>query len=212
MLADKVHELLETTRDLALERVYRVITPRRPLPPEVASWRVAFCGASVGYNWRLPLVYPGITTFTEYAFDKGPLVERALGGSPEAVVLKQCAAYFPEHGGETDRVAFCEWIERIGAAGSRPIIATVVPVTATHAAAHPGRAEGLWAFNDWLRELASERNLTLLDLERTLRISRNDRHLRAGLDDGDGLHLRYGTYRAYLDHLLPIALLDAYLR
>ena len=122
MLANKLHELLEATRDLALERVYRVITPSKPLPPEVASWRVAFCGASVGHSWRLPLVYPGVTTLTEYAFDKGPLVERALGGSPEAVVLKQCAAYFPEHGGEADRAACCEWVERIHAAGSRPMM------------------------------------------------------------------------------------------
>ncbi len=212
MLPSNVHELWETGWDLALERIYRVITPQKPLPPEVASWRVAFCGASVGSCWRLPLVYPRVTTYTEYAFDKTPILDRALAAGPDAVVLKECAAYFPKHGDEVDRSAFVGWIERIAGSGSRPIIATVVPVTANHAGANPGRVEAIWDFNDWLRELCAKRDLPLLDLERALRVSSNDRHLREGLDDGDGLHLRYSTYRAYLDHLLPIALFAAHQR
>jgi hypothetical protein len=90
------------------------------------------------------------------------------------------------------------------------VLATVVPVTRSHAKDRPGRAEGLWAFNDWLRELCVSEGLALLDLEAALRTSASDRHLDDRLDSGDGLHLSRKTYRGYMDSLIPPLLLRAF--
>jgi ADP-ribose pyrophosphatase YjhB (NUDIX family) len=54
-----------------------------------------------------------------------------------------------------------------------------------------------------VRELAEEQKVPLLDLEAALRCSPEDRHLAAGLDSGDGLHLSRSTYRDRLDPLIP---------
>jgi lysophospholipase L1-like esterase len=87
------------------------------------------------------------------------------------------------------------------------VLATVVPVTRGHAAAEPGRAEAVWAFNDWLRELAEASGVPLLDLEAALRCSTADRHLDEQLASPDGLHLRRAAYRTRLDPLiLPLLL------
>ncbi len=120
--------------------------------------------------------------------------------------------YFPKHGGPAGHEAYAHWMDPIDHAGIQPVVVTVVPVTAAHAATHPGRAESLWAFNDALRTLARDRHLPLLDLERALRVSRQHRALRPGLDTGDGLHLKNRTYRERLDHLIPIALMAAWRR
>ena len=179
-----------------------------PLPAEVRNWKVVFIGASVGSAWRLDLVYPNIRTYAAYQFDKTALVEQAIAERPDAILLKECAAYFPA-GGE-DRRAFRSWVDRIILAGIAPIIATVVPVTAQHEQLHHGRSRAIAAFNDWLRELAEAKGLPLLDLEQALRPSASSRQLVEGLDSGDGLHLRRQTYRQTLDHLIPLALMEGW--
>lgn len=184
-----------------------MLTPEKPLPAEVADWKIIFCGASVGYAWRLHLVYPNVRTLTDYRFDKTNIVEEALDAHPDAVIVKECAAYFPD--GDTDIEVYAGWMRQLREGGTRPIAATVVPVTRAHAQAHAGRAEGLWAFNDELRALCQAEGYALLDLERALRVSANDRHLRPEIADRDGLHLPRRSYRECLDHLVPVALLDA---
>jgi len=180
-----------------------------PLPPSVAEKRVVFVGASVGKAWRLPLVFPNIQTLDEYSFDKSEPLERAIAASPDAIILKECAAYFPSRG-DVDTGLVERWVARIRQAGVRPVLATVVPVTAVHARDNPGRQEELTAFNDWLRSYAAAEGIALLDLEQALRVSSADRHLDHRLDSGDGLHLSWQTYRRHLDPLIPPLLLRTF--
>jgi len=196
---------MERARDRATDLALAAVTHRIPLPPQVADRRVIFIGASVAKDWRLHLVFPRIKTLVTYEFDKSPLVEQALGQRPDAVVIKECAAYFPGPGVRRELVQ--GWVRQIRAAGARPALATVVPVTREHAAGKPGRAEGLWAFNDWLRALCESEGVPLLDLEAALRCSAADRHLDERLDSGDGLHLTRRTYRRQMDGLIPPLLL-----
>lgn len=192
-------------RDAAGDAIRSLYTHDIPLPARVARKKVILVGASVGKAWRLHLVYPNIRTFALYDFDKTPSIRKAIAARPDAIIIKECAAYFPSP--EVDRALVEGWIRQIRSAGIRPVLATVVPVTRAHAQAHPGRADGLWAFNDWLRELAAAESIPLLDLEARLRISDADRHLVTGLDDGDGLHLARTTYRHHMDQLiLPLLL------
>lgn len=196
---------MERARDRATDLALSVVTRRVPLPPQVAEKRVVFIGASVAKDWRLHLAFPRIETLVTYEFDKSPLVEQALGLRPDAIVIKECAAYFPGSGVSRELVQ--GWVRRIREAGVRPALATVVPVTREHAARKPGRAEGLWAFNDWLRALGENEGVPLLDLEAALRCSAADRHLDDRLDSGDGLHLTRRTYRRQMDGLIPPLLL-----
>lgn len=206
-----IRDFAERIQAFANDRILLpLITPSRELPPEVRSWEVIFVGASVTYAWRLPLVYENISTLTAYRFDKSPEIDEAIARRPDAVVIKECAAYFPNDGIDRDLVEL--WVDRLKDSNIRPILATVLPVSQAHAAQHPGRIEGIWAFNDWLRELARDRRIGLLDLERAVRISERDRHLRDDLHTGDGLHLKRRSYREHLDHLLPTALLAAHER
>jgi len=205
----RIRDLAERIQAFAADRiVLPLITPRKPLPPEVTSWQVIFVGASLTYAWRIPLVYPNFSILTAYHFDKSPQIDAAIARRPQAVVIKECAAYFPNN--EVNRDLIELWVDRLKAVNIAPILATVVPVTRAHASKHPQRIEEIWAFNDWLGELASDRQVTLLDLERALRISEQDRHLREDLHSGDGLHLKMRTYRNHLDHLIPTALLSAH--
>jgi hypothetical protein len=166
---------------------------------------VLVLGASVAKAWRLHRLFPNVRALELYQFDKTPLLEQAVEQRPDAAVIKHCAAYFP--GDEGRRRLVGGWLDQLRGAGIRPALATVAPVTRQHADRVPGRAEGLWAYNDWLRTLADEQQVPLLDLEAALRCSAADRHLQPRLDGGDGLHLNRRAYREVLDSLIPPLLL-----
>ena len=215
MVTDRLKALLpwrvrnagQVLRRRAEDAALSLITHKIPLPASVAHKQLHFLGASVGLDWRLHLVFPNIRTFTAYQFDKAQLVADSLTGSmPDGVIIKECAAYFPsdEQGRE---LLVRGWIRGLRDAGIRAALATVVPVTAEHAAAAPGRAEGLWAFNDWAREFCQDEGVPLLDLEAALRVSAEDRHLDPALHCGDGLHLSQRAYRRHVDLLIPPLLL-----
>ena len=204
----RVRDRLSRWRFAAENRALSLVTRPVPLPVSVAHREVLFLGASVGRDWRLHLVFPTIETLTAYQFDKGELVERAVQRAPDAVIIKECAAYFPPKRPHAEQIP--AWVERLRGAGIRPALATVVPVTREHARLVPGRAEGLWEVNDWLRDFARAEGVPLLDLEEALRISADERYLRDGLDSGDGLHLRRATYRERLDGLVPPLLLRTF--
>lgn len=197
----RIEQLVEWGQDLIRDRLLALRTPRPPLPEAVARLRVLLLGASVGKAWRLHVVYPNLRALAHYAFDKGPILEGAIASRPDAIIIKECAAYFPDDG--VDRSLLPGWLRRIRTAGIRPVLATVVPVTRAHAARAPGRVEAIWAFNDWLRGLAAEEKVPLLELEAALRCSPEDRHLDERFDSGDGLHLCGVAYRARLDPLIP---------
>lgn len=194
-----------------------------------AERHVILLGASVGREWRIEELPERagrpeyrLEFVARYDFDKGPELEQILSrrsGRPDAVILKECAAYFP---GDLDRyrALVTSWVGRCREAGVVAIPATVAPVLvrrgwtgrvraalrAARGRPHPRRRlEGLLAYNDWLRRFAAEEGLTVLDLEASLRVGEDDRSLPEDLHSGDGLHLNEEAYRR-LDAIVPRAL------
>ena len=207
MLPWRVRNAGEAMRRRAEDAALSLATRQIPLPASVAHRRVHFLGASVGRDWRLHLVFPNIRTFTAYQFDKAELVASShTWPRPDGVIIKECAAYFPSEEQGRERLVQ-RWARGLRDAGIRVALATVVPVTVDHAALAPGRAEGLWAFNDWARGFCLEEGVHLLDLEATLRVSAGDRSLDPAWHSGDGLHLNRRAYRKRLDRLIPPLLL-----
>lgn len=188
---------------------------------------VVLLGASISRDWRLEQFAQrtGMTAFDvvalqEYAFDKSRLLVEVLTRPrlPDAIVIKECAAYFPGDPA-TYRMQVTQWIDRIAQAGVLPVLATTVPVTRKLALPvrlrrffrrhvlgqslpdSNRRLQALLEYNDWIRRHAGERDLPVLDLERAVRIADADRALDPAYDDGDGLHLNANGYRA-LDAVL----------
>ncbi len=143
-------------------------------PPEE---RVVFFGASITESWPLKGYFP-----------ERPFINRGEGGElafqmlrryqrdvvdlkPKAVVLKLCAINFkpkaPTQG--VTRAEYREMFERAHAAGIKPVLATVVPVSKTWAERNgPGVQEGVLAFNEWVRAEARKRRLALADYHTAL--------------------------------------------
>jgi hypothetical protein len=188
----------------------RILVPPATLPVEVLASRVVLVGASVSTHWNVEVRYPCVSLRPLFDFDKTPAVDELLAAEPrpDAIILKECAAYFPGPL-EPRKPLVVGWIDRIAAAGVVPILATVVPVTAAHARGAPGRLEGILEFNEWAREVAKERSLPQLDLEAALRVGLDDPHLDPALATRDGLHLRREAYRRRLDPILAPVLVQA---
>jgi hypothetical protein len=201
-----------------------VATGSRAEPaPAGAPVRFALVGASIGQGWDLPAFpermhlegirfeYVGV-----FDFDKTLAVRDLLARPtqrPEVLVLKECASYFPGDLAHYQTL-LRGWIAAARNAGVLPVPATVAPVVAPHGRwerlrrfvrtrllGRPDRSQQIRAFNEWLRQLAAEEGLPLLDLEAALRVSDTDRSLRPDLTSGDGLHLNAKGY-ALLDAAL----------
>jgi hypothetical protein len=199
-----------------------------------AERRIVLIGASIGKAWnieKLPerirrsgFVFEYVGTGT---FEKGPQLKEILGRTPPpaAVILKECAAYFP---GDLKAYesAMRAWALECRARGVVPILATVVPVTRLHNVKkflidivkfrnpfkfggpfREKRLRSILAYNDWLRGLAAETGAPLLDLEAALRRSAADRRLKSEWARYDGLHLKPGAYKV-LDKTMA-SLLDS---
>ena len=193
--------------------------------------RILLLGASVGGAWNIPGL-PGRTGLKGYefeyvhggsSFDKGAALNKILdrrGNRPDAVFLKECAAYFP---GDLERykALMIGWIAQCREKGIVPIPTTVVPVTGFHAYKKFGidilklrnpfryglpfgqrRLKSILVYNDWIRAYCRESGLSFLDLEAALRKSPRKRKLRSSLARVDGLHLKPKAY-PLLDKIVP---------
>ena len=201
--------------------------------------KVVLIGASVGKAWdiigfpqrvgsdRYRASYIGV-----YRFDKSEAVEQVLADKqspPDAVILKECAAYFPSDISFTDSKRLMQqWIGDIRQQEIIPIPATVAPVTPEHddrfkthnpikrivkrimGISMMTRIERICEYNDWITAYAKTAGLPLLDLEGALRNSDSDRFLRNEWTSGDGLHLNDSAYQRLdtvlkktLDNLFP---------
>jgi hypothetical protein len=181
------------------------------------SKRIVYIEASTVNNWKLDgfAARTGIERYRfevlrEYEFDKSKLVGQVLAGGsprPDAVIVQECSTYFPGDMMAYQRL-YRGWIENLQARGLRTVIATVVP---------PARSSGWWqsakdfikqrllgrssrleqvvAFNEWLRALGAERKIPVLDLERLMRVSAENRHMRDEYNVGDGIHLSPAAYQ-----------------
>lgn len=184
-----------------------------------AKKHIVLLGASVGKKWKIENLpqrihndkytyeYVGV-----YSFDKTEQLQELLLRKehiPDVIFIKECAAYFP---GNLDhyKSLMQNWIEACQESDIIPIPATVVPVIRSSSLQtrakdviksilgkprSTARLSGLLAFNDWIRSYAAQNGLTVLDLEKALRISDSDRSLRLDLHSGDGLHLNENSYR-----------------
>lgn len=188
---------------------------------------IVLLGASVGKAWDFPGLPSRVSagdytceSVTEYRFNKSDELTAILGRAqdkPDAVIIKECAAFFPGDFSKYQGLVH-RWVGECRSAGVVPILATVVPVTRTYAlrtfALHlirgkilypKGTFEGIIAYNDWVREYAAEEGLALLDLEAAVRVSSRDRHLKESFARRDGLHLNTKAYRE-LDRIVVPAL------
>lgn len=185
-----------------------------PLAEASPPRRVVLLGASVGEAWDLPhaarrmkradfaVAYSGL-----YDFDKTPALDKVLARPPrpDAVIIKECAAYFPG-----DLPAYQKlvkgWVARCRRAGVRVILTTSCTVTQ-----RGEQLRAIAAYNDWIRAWAARETLVVLDLEAGVRRSAQDRRLRADFAQEDGLHLVDAAYRR-LDPILFQALDRAFPR
>ncbi len=193
---------------------------------------VVLLGASVGQAWHIESLPDRLGAARgyrfeyvgEYAFDKTEALMKILQrkqNKPDAVIIKECAAYFP--GDLKNYQGLMKgWVQECKKEGVIPIPTTVVPVVSTRnkpikdrlkdfiktLLGRPTTAtqlEGIFRYNDWVREYAAQEGLTALDLEAPLRTSRDDRSLRVDLHSGDGLHLNAKAYEM-LDSIVAPAL------
>jgi hypothetical protein len=189
---------------------------------------VMLVGASVGKAWKLAdftrRTNDGahlLESVAVYDFDKTEMIEEILmrpkrkfrltktyllgffkpaPQRPDAIILKECAAYFP---GDLERYKglMTKWVARIREAGIEVMVATVVPVTERRAGEQPGKIEGIRAYNDWVHEFAQRERIPVLDLEAAMATQDGRRFLRDEWTSGDGLHLNAQAYQA-LDQTL----------
>ena len=178
-----------------------------PLPPDALRLTV------VPYRFE----YVG-----KYQFDKTDSLQEILKrkeNKPDAIFLKECAAYFPG-----DLPKYQElmkgWVTQCKQAGVIPIPTTVVPMIrdlplktrvkdlikwvigrSTQGSIHTSRLTGILQYNDWIKSYPLKEGLVVLDLETPLHVSNEDRSLRLDLHSGDGLHLNEKAY-ALLDKIV----------
>lgn len=196
---------------------------------------VLLLGASVGKAWeieglsrRLGLKDYRFEYVGKYDFDKTDALKAILArkeNRPDAVFIKECAAYFP---GDLDKYKKLieGWVKECRSAGVTPIPTTVVPVIRDESLKtrtkdfikrligrppSDARLTGILAYNDWIKSYAVKEGLVVLDLEAPLRVSGSDRSLRKDLHSGDGLHLNAKAY-ALLDPIVPPVLSKALMK
>ena len=135
------------------------------------SLRVVFLGASITNRWDLGRDFPRVH-----------MVNRGVGGQlvpsmlarfkrdvidlkPKAVVIKFCSINIRPHLPQSvlrDGMTMMTQLAQDN--GIEPIVATIIP--AGKPEAHIGDfsvADSLQAFNDWVRQMAAENNLRLID-------------------------------------------------
>ena len=185
---------------------------------------VVLLGASVGHDWKIESLLERLKQVGsaqnyrfeyvgEYDFDKTkPLMAilQRKENKPDAIVIKECAAYYPGDLRQYQEL-MKGWVKECRNAGVVPIPTTVVPVISSKnktiveiakdfiksllgRPTTSSQLEGIFQYNDWIREYAAQEGLTVLDLEAPLRTSQDDRSLRVDLHSGDGLHLNSKAY------------------
>ncbi len=186
---------------------------------------IVLLGASVGEGWNIEALPNRMSQAKtkdsmnyrfeyvgEYQFDKSNALQQILKrkeNKPDAIFIKECAAYFPGNFGQYQKL-MKSWIEECKRAGVIPIPTTVVPVIRdmslkTEIKDYIKRLIGrspsslklttIGEYNDWIKSYAQKEGLIILDLEAPLRISETDRSLNLDLHAGDGLHLNEKAYR-----------------
>lgn len=193
---------------------------------------VVLLGASVGHDWKIDSLperlgqNSGANRYSfefvgDYQFDKTQTLRTLLQrrkNRPDAILLKECAAYFPGDLSQYQEL-MKGWIKECRDAGVIPVPTTVVPVirqqslmsrikdTVKFLLGRPTsgmQLERITQYNEWIRSYAASEKLAVLDLEAAVRKSAEDRSLRTDLHSGDGLHLNAGAYRLLDPIVVPV--------
>jgi len=182
---------------------------------------VVLVGASIGNAWKFNELAErvGADGFQlEFiplydSFDKSLAIDDIVSRSelPDVVIIKECSVYFP--GDMADyKNKITQWTQQLAEKNIDVVFATSVPVSERTGVTSkvkglikgimgkPDKMKQLAAYNDWLREVAEQRGLAVLDLEATLRVSDENRYMNPKYDRGDHVHLNADAYQA-LDKL-----------
>jgi hypothetical protein len=180
-------------------------------PRESGSKYIVLVGASVGKAWKFEEIPNRLSWKSDiilgfrakYDFDKSDIIDSliALPVPVSGVIIKECAAYFPRDI-EQSKKLIKEWVALLTSHQITPILATIVPVTKEHDAKHPGRLITILEFNDFIRQFAFQEKILVLDLEKAVRMSEMDRHLKNEYAQPDGLHLVRKAYDEALDGIV----------
>jgi len=180
---------------------------------ELENAKIAFVCASVGSNWNIKEHFPdlNITVYDEYQFDKGNRISEILSSEkPDIMIIKECAAYFPPDSQGSSMSAYQDlirdWVNLCRGENVIPVLTTVVPIDPDNPSNWAGQLESILEYNDWIKEYCSDENISVLDLEKALRVSDGDRTLNPSYDSGDGLHPNDIAYSEKLDPILIPAL------
>ncbi len=134
-----------------------------------------------------------------FEFDKSPAIESIVKSplKPDAVVIKECAAYFPRDT-ESGIIKMKDWVKELADRGIPTILATVVPVTKENDQ-KSNRMKSINQFNQALRSLGKKEGIPVLDLQNALSEGDGHGYLRNDYAAVDGLHLKKDAYTKTLD-------------
>ena len=154
--------------------------------------RILLLGASVGQAWKLEewpqrmqinkYIFESIAV---YQFDKTEALNEILmrpkrkfrltktyirsflmpvSPKPDVIIIKECSGYFPNDLEKYESL-ITQWVAQCKAAGIKPIITTVVPITEELAKRIPGKLDAIIVYNDWVKEYTLKTGIGCLDLE-----------------------------------------------
>ena len=210
---NKVYTIKISRTDIKGMLLYRNLKINT-IPVEGGSKYLVLVGASIGKAWKFENLPDRLNlgpefvfgNRTKYDFDKSSDIE-ALTKLPvpvSGVIIKECAAYFPRDL-KSSQKQIVTWATKLRSQDITTILATTVPVTEEHDHNHSGKFKSILEFNDFIRQYASKEGIAVLDLEKALRKSNEDRHLKNEYAKPDGLHLVKRAYDKVLDKIiLPI--------
>jgi len=173
---------------------------------------IVLVGASIGKAWKIHEIARRhnmpenvvIGSRAVYDFDKTTalkdLVELPVENENKTVIIKECAAYFPQVQKEFEE-KIRRWIKLLRGKNIKTILATVVPITEQHRKQKPDRFESIMKYNDFIKAVSKENGITVMDLEKALHRSGVDRTLKMEYAQEDGLHLTRYAYDTVLDEL-----------
>lgn len=189
------------------------------IPKAGGSKYIVLVGASVGRHWHFSELserlgndkysfgYRGKGSFDKEEEITGLIISET---KPDAVIIKECAAYFPR-GIKESKDKIDKWVGLLIAKDIAPILATCAPVTHENDKNHAGRQKSLLNYNKFIRNYAEKKKIAVLDLEKALRDDSTDsKYLKKEFAKNDGLHLNKRAYSDALDLIILPTLEEAF--
>ncbi|MFP7753824.1 hypothetical protein ACLG6S_04070 [Thermodesulfobacteriota bacterium B35] len=189
-----------TRKDLKGRLLYRPFLYEGPVPEKKRQY-IVFIGASIGRDWeleQLPERQPALREtavlfWPVFRFDKQEVIDHVLKIpiKPAAVLIKECAAYFPLNVEQAGK-KYLGWFDELKKNNLEAVAVTTVPVTISNENQNLGRAESINKFNSFLKSSGEK----VFDLIPILSDPQSGgTFLQESLAQEDGLHLNLKAYR-----------------